>query len=262
MAAPVPETPMVNAGLLYVSGLQLSNDATTPLTLLDVAAGACRDSTNTNDIVVSSAVVVNLAGTGALGIDTGTVAASTMYAVYAVGSSTNQIGNGQPVSAYPGTVLLSLSFTQPTLPFNYDMFRRIGTVVTDSSSHILAFRQDGSGQNRRMTYATPIATAITAGNATTNTSVVINTTPTVPAIATLVHFSIGLTPTTAGNKVILVPTGAGASDIYAQLSGDVAAVVHTDALSCPCSATPQVSYRVTAGGDAVAISVQGFDDLL
>ena len=40
-------------------------------------------------------------------------------------------------------MLISLSATSPTLPTNYTKKRRIGSIRTDGSSHILAFSQNG-----------------------------------------------------------------------------------------------------------------------
>src|SRR5208283_4100787 len=76
--------PQVNAGLLYVNGLDVSWVSTTALS---VAAGAARDSSNVNDIVSPTAVSISSAINGAGGLDTGTIAASTFYAVYIIGSS-------------------------------------------------------------------------------------------------------------------------------------------------------------------------------
>lgn len=258
-----PEIPMVNAGVLYINGLQLSNHPITPLTLLSVAAGACRDSSNTNDIVVSSNAVINIANRGALGLDTGTIAASTMYAVYAIGSSTNQLGNGQPFSAFPGTVILSLSFVQPTLPAGYDMFRRIGTIVTSGASQILEFRQTGNGSVRKMSYGLAVA-VVTAGNAVGYTAVSLNSVaPSVPVgFATNVYLNTAITPAAAGNKVSFQPTGVSAGSTYAVLSGAVAAVAQEDTVACPCSVAASISYKVTLVGDAVTYKVQAFDDVL
>lgn len=263
-----PEIPMVNAGVLYINGLQLSNNATTPLTLLNVAAGACRDSTNTNDIVISSNLVLNLAASGVLGLDTGAVAANTMYAVYAIGSSTNQIGNGQPFSAFPGSVVLSTSFVRPYLPAGYDMFRRIGAVVTSGASQFVVFAQTGTSNSRKMIYGIPRATSITAGNAVVYTAIGLNAVaPTVPAVAGVTaFFRAALTPTAAGNQVFLYSV-AGASTTLSldAVSGDVAAVAHTATISCPIAVTAGVAnaaYRVSAGGDAVALPVSGYEDVL
>lgn len=258
-----PEIPMVNAGLLYVNGLKLTNDAATPNTVFNVAAGACRDSTNVNDIIISSSVAVSTAKVGVGGLDFGTIAASSLYAVYAIGSSANQLGNGQPYSAYPGTVVISANFTKPVLPFGYDMYRRIGTIATDASSNIRVFVQSGIGSVRTMWYGSPIATSITAGTSDTYTVVGINAvSAVVPAQVCIVHLDITLTPGTAGDKVTLKPLASASSTDFASLSGDVAAVAHNDMLSCVTSATGNLSYKVSSTDDSVAISVRGFEDNL
>lgn len=284
MANLLPEIPAVNAQSLYINGLQLSNDAATPNTILGVASGACRDSTNVNDIFLPATVynpvtgiydanpiTINTARSGAGGLDAGAIAASTVYAVYAIGSSTNQIGNGQPISAYPGSAMLSTNFTTPVLPYGYDMFRRIGAIATTAASAIRPFTQVGTGATRRMMSALPLA-AVTGAGSATNASATINALPFIPAISTMVHLKVSLTPATAGDTILFVPTGAATTSIYAQLSGSVAAVPTIGTLSCPCSATPQISYRGTniAGSDgagagtAVPLSVWvlGYDDQL
>lgn len=283
MATITPEIPVVNAGLLYINGLRLSVNATT--TLLNVAAGQCRDSTDTNDIFVTSNVVVNLATRGINGLDSGTVANSTMYAVYAIGSSTNQpyalhagqfVGNGATAataqqstySAFPGGIILSTNFTQPVLPAQYDMFRRIGAIVTTGAGAIADFVQTGSGQAREMRYGTAVATSIAAGNAVAYTAVGLNAVaPAVPVIATKVLLNIALTPGVAGDSVSLQPVGAPAASVYAIGSGDVVGVASKFPLACPCGiagapATSNINYKVSAAGDAVAITVAGYEDIL
>ena len=52
------QQPVVNLGELYVQNLQLTNDGTTPDSILNIAAGQCRDSTNSQDITVSAALDV------------------------------------------------------------------------------------------------------------------------------------------------------------------------------------------------------------
>ncbi len=88
-------TPIVNAPYLALNGLLLSNDATTPNTKLDVAAGVARDSNNIMDmnlgnflglgnstLTSNSATVLNFSVNGANGLDTGSIAASTFYFCY------------------------------------------------------------------------------------------------------------------------------------------------------------------------------------
>ena len=76
---------------------------------------------------------INTALTGVVnGLDTGTLAASTWYNVFAI---------------YNGTtlgVLFSLSATSPTLPTGYSYFTRIGAIFLDPSKNIISFTQAGS----------------------------------------------------------------------------------------------------------------------
>ncbi len=255
--AQLPQIPVVNAGALYVSGMRLSNNATTPNTLLNVAAGACRNSTNENDIVISEAVVISTGSRGALGLDSGTIANNTLYAVYAIGSSSNQIGNGQPYSEYPGVAMLSTNFTTPVLPQGYDMFRRIGAVRTNGSAAILAFQQVGSGESRHMHYDVALATSITAGASATYVAVA--TSGLVPAIDTDVDFLTVFTPTAGDDTVNLSYSGVGTVG-QAVMSGSVAAVAKAGVLSCPQKAASGIFYKVT--GSATAISVAGYVDQL
>lgn len=254
--AQIPQIPVVNAGMLYINGMNISNNATTPNTLLDVAAGSCRNSTNVNDIVISSTVTINTAAVGVNGLDTGTLAASTLYAVYAIGSSANQIGSGQPYSAFPGAAILSASFTAPVLPQGYDMYRRIGAIRINGSSNIVKFYQSGAGSARHMYYDVALATAITAGASATYVNV--DLTGLMPNIATDANFLTVFTPTAGGNTVNLSVSGVGAVG-QAVMSGSVAAVAKTGVLSCPVLATG-VYYKVT--GSATAISVAGYVDQL
>lgn len=114
----------------YLAGLTLSNDATTPNTKIDVAAGMAADSTNAMMINLASAATIDFTGTGAGKLDTGSIAASTWYHCFVVAGSSGV------------STLASTSLT-PTLPSGYTAYRRIGSVLTDTSSHLLAFSQSG-----------------------------------------------------------------------------------------------------------------------
>jgi hypothetical protein len=259
MANAIPNIPVVNAGALYMSGLVLSNNAVAPTTVVDVSTGAARDSLNVNDIVVSSAVALTITSSGAGGLDTGALANNTLYAVYAIGSSNNQLGNGQPYSAYPGTVIMSLSFTTPVLPFGYDMFRRIGAVRIDTAA-VRKFEQVGLGNSRTVWYDVALPTAITAGSSAVYAAVV--TTALAPAVNTNIHFLSVFTPTAANNTLNLSYSGVGAVG-QAVVSGSVAGVVTTNVLTCPQLVTAGVGgifYKVT--GSATALSVAGYVDQL
>jgi hypothetical protein len=121
----------------YLAGLTLSNDGTSPNTVLDVAAGMAADSTNATYVTLSSTLVKATqgawaAGSGSNGMGNGlTVAASTWYHVFAIvnGSSPDVYFDTSPAAA--------------NAPSGTTAFRRVGSFKTDSSSHIIAFTQNG-----------------------------------------------------------------------------------------------------------------------
>jgi hypothetical protein len=261
-------TPIVNARQYYINGLKLAYASTTTLT---VSAGRCSNSTNVNDISVglplnvaatqtgvlpvdagTGAVTISTAASGVAGLDTGTIANDTFYAVYAIGDS---YGNNA------GSALISADLSSPLLPSGYDMFFRIGYIKTDGSAHILAFRQDGCGLDRWMWYDAAIATGVTNGSSATYASV--DCSASLPTnLTTMVNFLCVFTPTAAADKLVLVPGTSTATAGYASASGDVAAVAHTCNLICPTDSpnTDAVDYKVT--GSAVAISVAAYLDQL
>lgn len=98
------------------------------------------------DRVVSTSA--STATTGAGGLDTGTIAINTWYAVWV-------ICNGVTTSA-----LLSLSSTAPTMPAGYTFKARVGWIRTDASAnkYPLGFIQHGS----KVSYRVAAATNVTA----------------------------------------------------------------------------------------------------
>ncbi len=121
------------AGLVrsYLAGLTLTNDAGTPNTRLDVAAGVCADDTNAMMLSLA-AKVIDCTTTGANGLDVGSLANSTTYHVFALGKTDGTTA-----------ALASTSVSSPTMPSGYSLKRRIGSFKTDASAHIRSFAQDG-----------------------------------------------------------------------------------------------------------------------
>lgn len=98
-----------------------------------------RDSTDALTFEFSGTLSVDITASGAGGLDTGSEAADTWYAVYVIADS---FGNNSPAG------LFSTSATTPTLPTGYDVFRRIGWVRNDSGSDFIDFFQVGNSQDR------------------------------------------------------------------------------------------------------------------
>lgn len=244
--------PIVNAGEKYINGLNLAwvSGGTT----LTVSAGKARSSDDVNDIILNTGVTINARANGQINrLDTGTLAADTLYAVWAVGDSSQ--------NNTPGAVI-STSFTQPTLPAGYDMYRRIGAVKTAATAApnavILAFRQVGYSTDRWMWYDVAYATSITNGSSATYAAVTLVNS--VPAAATQVSIRAVFTPTAGDDTLELRPTGSSATNGYAVMSGSVAAVAKTGDMIVPTNATPSIDYKVT--GSATALTVQAYLDIL
>lgn len=273
MSTPRPNIPMENAGNLYINGLKVSVGATS--LLLSVSPGQARDSTNTNDIflpgdgVTPAATIINAANNGLNGLDTGTIDNDLFYAVYVIGSSlygnisptnpsapSNQI-EPFPFNYKPSGCILSLSFVRPVLPEGYDMFRRIGVVLTGGAATILPFEQLGGNDTQRWTlYDTPLQ-ELNAGAAAAWADVDCATS--VPIGPTMVRFSARYTPTGAGDVAQLRINGSASTIGNAYMTGTVAGVVEAQMLDCPCDANRIIEYQNVG---TLTLYVAGFLDNL
>lgn len=243
-------------------GMQLTYASTTTLT---IAAGITTNSTYENLIVADSALTLNLALSGAGGLDTGTLAASTKYNIFVISSSNSPdyvsgMGPGsEPENPYPTSCLFSTS-TTPSLPFKYDMYRYVGAFYTDGSSHIVKFVQTGNGPERTMWYDVAVS-ELTGGTSATYANIDVATS--VPRAGLVALLRVSVTPTGAGDGVNILPYGSSATNGYAVLTGDVAAVATTlSAIPCPTgsnSGVPTLQYKVTG---STGIDVQGYIDQL
>ena len=244
------QTPIVNAGLKYVNGLEISK---TSAKVLAVAAGAARNSTNVNDIELSAAVAINGLAVGQVnGVDLAALAASSMYAVYLIGDSTGYSDAG---------ALLSLAANAaPTLPAGYDMYRRIGWVLTDGSSNLLQFWQNGNGQLRWYYYDVAIS-ELSGGSSATFAAVDLATS--VPPIATNVLLDVAYTPNGATDVAEFLPFGSAASSGMVRFGYGVAgAQVGMAVVPCRLDpGLPKIQNKVPAG-DALTLLVAGFQDYL
>lgn len=246
----VQNIPAEQQPFLYASGCQITNDATTPNTKLDVAIGQVRDSNDVLDIVLTTALVIDATVNGFNGLDTGALAASKVYAAYLIADSTNN----HPV----GAILTLASNTAPLMPFGYDSYRLIGFAVTDSSVHFLKMYVSGIGSGRQLLFDAPQATAITAGNATSYTA--IDLSAIVPPVNNIpVNIFSALTPSAAGRGVFLQPANATA-DAIVNL-GQVTSVVlnsYNVLFAQLVTSLSKINYKVSNASDAVAIKVAGF----
>ena len=119
----------------YLAGLALSTAGGS--SSFGVAAGAAANSTGAAMMALASAYTKTTAawavGSGNGALDTGAIANGTWYHVHLIERPDTGVVD----------LLLSLSATTPTLPANYTLFRRLGSLLTDGSAHFVAFSQLG-----------------------------------------------------------------------------------------------------------------------
>lgn len=224
----------------YVNGFAISNDATTPNTKLDVGIGSILDSTGVYQIIMDTAVVIDATSNGINGLDTGSLAASTVYSVYVV---------GDPVDSNVTGCMVSASTTAPLLPFGYSVYAKIGYVTTDSSSHFLkGYWQTGNSSSRLFTYDAPIL-CINAGNQTSYTGVALTTF--VPAVNnTPVTIYSNFAANAAGNTLNYQgynSTGDAVTVIAPVATGTANTTSQNIVLAQLNSGAPSIKYKVAAG---------------
>lgn len=262
--------PIVNQPSLYINGMICSNDATTPNTILDVSAGICRDSANNQDILLgnylgvngssgaNAATKINFAVNGLNGLDTGSIAASTLYYIYVIADPTGFKASGCIAST-------TAPASGPLMPLGYSLYRLIGYWPSDGSSHLLLGYMSSLGNNalsnwRQFTYDAPQATAVTAGHATSYTAV--DLTKWVPLIdQTPVWIAYSFTPNAATTSILTLQ-GANSTGNAVSITGQVASVPITGnarVLAQIKSSKPEINYAGVSASDATALNVAGFE---
>lgn len=257
---------------LYVQGLQISAATPTAATVVCVAPGAARDSTNSIDMVVGlqnyfgidnpavlfsgyqPGLFINSAVNGANGLDTGTIAASTSYAIYLIGDS--RLYNNT------AAVLSLTSNTAPLLPSGYDSYRLIGFWSTDSSSHFVYATTKPQNIAGLLTYYnSPAVSVLSGGTATSFTAMDLTTNSAIPTTTLpniIVTMLVTFTPVAVGDTVQFRPTGSSATGGLATITGAVAGIAQSQYIQVIAgvgSSKPEIDYKVTSSSDAVSVSV-------
>lgn len=254
---------------LYTSGLSISPASTT---LLSVAPGAARDSNNVIDMVVGlqnyagidnpalqfqnyqAGLLINSAVNGVNGLDTGTIAASTQYAIYLIGDSRNYNNTA--------AVLSLTSNTGPIMPSGYDSYRLIGFIETDGSSHfVYATNKPQNIGGLLQYYNSPAISVLSGGNATSFTAIDLTASSAIPTTTlpnVITNLLVVFTPAAAGDVVQFRPTGSSATANLPTIVGAAAGIAQTQYIQVIAgvgSSKPEIDYLVTSSSDAVTVSV-------
>lgn len=191
---------------LFVSGLEVfASDSTNTA---NIQAGVCVSDNNRVVMSLPSGATVTMSASGIGGLDTGSVANNTFYYIWVCSGPS---GTGAVASA---------SFTNPTLPAGYNLYKRlIGCVRTDGSATVrsqLMVRGDNGARRVYYTEATKaspfqILNEVDIGLTGSRTSV--NCSALVPPITNMVIALIEINTPTGSANVFWSGSG-GARDMF------------------------------------------------
>jgi hypothetical protein len=239
--------PIYNQPQLYVNNCQLVYGSNTTMT---VTAGQVRDSNNSGDLLSSSTLTVNIAKNGANGLDQGTVAASTWYAIYLIADSSGYL----PISA-----IFSTSFTNPLMPKGYTLSRRIGCVPTNESSNFLKIYYYGNNSSVRCFYDAPNL-VLNSGSAASYTPV--SCSAFVPTVSNVVDFMIYLTPSSdSATGIALRPTGSVSASNIDFWQTSATGGISSTFVQFNVGNTQSIDYLIQGTGTS-NLYVYGFEDYL
>ena len=273
MAIPqLQNDPIYSLPHLYISGLNISVASTTTLA---IAPGQARDSTDSIDMpvgfpnlegIVSPAlqfqnyqnpIVLNSLVNGINGLDTGTIAASTQYAIYLIGDSRNY----NNVAA----ILSLTSSPGPLIPLGYDSYRLLGFIETDGSLHFVYATHKPQNMVGALSYYNfPIINVLTGGNATTFTAIDLTASSAIPTTTlpnVIVWLQVNFTPFSAGDVVQFRPTGSSATANVTTIVGAQSNIPQSQFIQVIAgvgSSKPEIDYLVTSSSDSVSVYVAGW----
>ena len=235
----------------YLAGLTLSTAGGS--TTFGIAVGAAADSTNTAMMAFSSAYTKTTGawtlGTGGGCLVTGTIANSTWYSIYEIERPDTGVVD----------VECDLNAITPTLPTNYTLFRRIGSMLTNGSAQWVQFTQNGD----EFLWNTPtLDISATANLPTTAVTETLNDVPTGVVVNALLVGAFGNT----GAAVSLLISALATADVAPAVNGlgmtaGTAATLPFGQMSVRTNTTQQIRVRITGNANSYLLgTVQGWID--
>lgn len=233
----------------YLYGLTLSNNAVTPATDLDIAAGAARSADNTASMVLTAALTKRLqsagawaAGNGGNGLFVGLRAPNTWYHVFLIRSDSD----GAVDAGF------DTSIQAANRPAGYGKYRRIGSVKTDAAGDIIPFLQVG----RSFHWKKPILDVALTSFASNTSQVFTISVP--PGLRVVARLSVGARGGNAGGyvsppdfDVVMAMLGASYAGGFIASSGDTDDYAASE-INSPTDNQSQVRF---AGINGNALSV-------
>jgi hypothetical protein len=289
---PIQNDPIYSLPYLYINGLNISVASTT---VLAIAPGQARDSTNSIDMPVGQPNLLGVTNPGSffptsvnfgpipgltpspqiagftgypiyypsqpLFINSGVVGANGLDAGTLAASSFYTvwlIGDSRNVNPVAGIMSL-YSNAFPLLPSGYDSYRLLGFVGSDGSTHLVNTNLLNT-KNSNAFYLQPPISVLAGGNSTTFAA--IDCSSAIPAdLFTIAQLTVNFTPLAAGDTVQFRPTTSSATAGLVTIVGLQAGVSQTDYVNTIVGITggkAEIDYKVTSASDSVSVLVSGY----
>lgn len=269
--ATIQNSPVYSLPFLYISGLDLSVASTK---IIAIAPGQARDSNDVIDMPVSFSdlqgqvvpavqylnyqqpLLVNAESSGANGLDQGSLAASTQYAIYLIGDSRGY----KPVA---GIMSLS-SNAYPLMPSGYDSYRLLGFASTNSSSNfVFSTNPVQMMKNASSYYLSGASAALSGGTSTSFAEVDLNSyVPLASLPNVIVQLLVTYIPASAGSYVQFRPADSSATSGLVTISAQSAGVAQTQYVQVIAgpngSSHTALDYKVSSSSDSLSFSVVGY----
>jgi hypothetical protein len=216
---------------------------TTATVDVDADAVVLFDSSGNPKRFTSLNETLNIANSGANGLDTGSEANSTWYYIWAIGKADGTLD-----------ALLSTSGSSPTLPTDYIYKGVLGCVYNNSSGNLLRYGQNGAG------FTIENTSVLSLGAATNFTS--IDLSAIIPPIATQVHMT-GIAASSSGTNTVglfVAPHGSSTTPTYggeANVLDTVGTSGFRAPLVCLIIISQTIYYRVGGTNAVGTITVWG-----
>jgi hypothetical protein len=237
----------------FLGGLILSNDGTTPNSVLDIASGSASDSTNAT-IITIGAFTKSTAG------------------AWAVGSGSNGMGNGLTIGNSTWyTVCLTPNGGTSDVWFDTSaacankpsgvsgsLYRRIGSFKTDASAHILTFFQLGS----EFVWGTPPALDYNTTNPGTTAVTITHTVPTGVKVMAKLNVNaqdngtLGLAVLISSLDVADTAPSVNASPLGSVVTNSTVATSTAAQVQVLTSTSAQSRMRASTSGASTAVRIQ------
>lgn len=253
--------PIYNLPIRYKQGGNITWASNTTLTISPVLTRSVADDLDINVgdyFGTPTNTTLDAAVVGLNGIDTGTLGASKVYAVYAIA---DQAGYN------PSGYIISLSTSAPQMPngvfpSGYNTYVRVGWAVTDSSSHFMVLKLSGQGTTVEYSFDSPVS-VLSAGTSATQAAVDLSAV--VPAIDGIsVNLGCNLVGNAAGDTAKLCFSGGTIANskniITAQRAGSITQNMEVPAALV--SSLPKVDYILSTASANLTLSVNGFTERL